>query len=161
MIRESSHLWQNLASLAYWICLVNRKWVHSNQIIKISSEKILKRWSKANFILLEKSVLEFFFPSFIDLHISGIYLQINVTFRKLPYKFHISHFYPIFGLVYYKSIPEWKDTVLAFLLQEWINLLVGNICCSHQVFVLLTHMVYGEFIRGLFSKWVCSKLSSF
>ena len=116
---------------------------------------------KGQLHIAREKCLGVFFPFFIDLHISGIYLQTNVTFRKLPYKFHISHFYPIFGLVFYKSIPEWKDTVLVFLLQEWINLLVGNICCSHQVFVLLTHMVYGEFLRGLFSKWVCSKLSSF
>ena len=131
MIRESSHLWQNLASLAYWICFVNRKWVHSNQIIKISSEKILKLWSKANFILLEKSVLEFFFPSFIDLHISGIYLQINVTFRKLPYKFHISHFYPVFGLVYLKAYLNEKILFWPFYFKNeliyWLEIYVAVI----------------------------------
>ena len=78
---------------------------YSKQITTISSEKNLKFGVNVRFMLFQKSLLDFF-QFFIVLHVSENYLRTTVTFEKLPCQFHISHAYLIFGLYFYKSVPE-------------------------------------------------------
>ena len=73
-----------------------------NRFKKISSIKNLKFEKKFGFILLEKSLLEFFRHSITQT--PGIYLRTTQTFGGLPYKFQISHVYTIFELIYNKKV---------------------------------------------------------
>ena len=90
----------------------------------------MKFGKKFRLRLLEKGLLKFF-SAFNCSDISGIYLRTTKIFGKLPYKFHISHVYPKFELIYCKKV--WRAWIKRYcfsplyLRNEWIWWLVIHV----------------------------------
>ena len=150
-------------------CILNiwyLKFVHwiengySKEIKKTSSEKTMKFRRKVMYILLEKGLLEFF-RFFIGLYISENYLRTTFTFGKLPYKFHVSHVYPIFGFIFLQK-RTWIKRYCLGLSTSRINEFVGwkYMLQSSSVCTFNSQRVR-TFCKWLFTKKVCSKLPSF